>query len=185
MQELKGDKTKLQMRTTETEGRISAAEDNGQRYERALWYLLHREMDLTARCEDLPNRSRWNNLRIYRVPEGSQGKDVKEFVKELMQSTLQPMPEINLNIERAHRSVTAKPKNPTVAPRSLIVKFMDYSTKEAILRQAWIKRISSRQDIFWPWLLSGATKEESAGERCNQAAEAKKTTKPNVFTQHS
>ncbi|KAF7648192.1 hypothetical protein LDENG_00160570 [Lucifuga dentata] len=132
--------TKLEKKTIEAEDRISAAEDNGRRYERAIRYLLRREMDLTTRCEDLQNRSRCNNLRIYRVPEGSEGKDVKVFVKELIQSVLQPIPEVNLQIERAHRSLTAKPRNPTATPRSLIVRFVDYSVKEAILRQAWSQK---------------------------------------------
>lgn len=79
-------------------------------------------------------------MRIYRVPEGNEGVDVKEFVKELLQAALQPMPEVNLQIERAHRSLTTKPKNPEAAPRSLIVKFVDYSVKDAILRQAWSQR---------------------------------------------
>lgn len=58
MQELKGEMTKLEKRTTEAEGRISAVEDTGMRHQRAVRYLLHREMDLTARCEDLQTRSR-------------------------------------------------------------------------------------------------------------------------------
>ena len=65
-------------------------------------YLLHREMDLMARCEDLQNRSRRNNLRLYWVPKGSEGKDVKAFARELIQSVLQLMPEVNLQIQRAH-----------------------------------------------------------------------------------
>lgn len=36
--------------------------------ERAIRYLLHLDMNLTARCEDLQNRLRGNNLRIYCVP---------------------------------------------------------------------------------------------------------------------
>ena len=140
MQELKGEMTKLEKRTTEAEGRISDTEDTARRHERALRYLLLREMDLTARYEDLQNRSRRNNLRIYGVPEGSEGGDVKAFMKELIQSALQPMPEVNLQIERAHRALAAKPKNPTATPRSIIVKFVDYSVKEAILKQAWGQR---------------------------------------------
>lgn len=52
MQELEGEMTKLEKRTTEAEGRISAAEDIGMRQQRAIQYLLHREMELTARCEE-------------------------------------------------------------------------------------------------------------------------------------
>ena len=90
MQELRDEMTKLEKRTMDAEGRIGTAEDTGLRHQRAIRYLLHREMELTARCEDLQNRSRRNNLRIYRVPEGSEGKDVKAFVRELIHSVLQP-----------------------------------------------------------------------------------------------
>ncbi|KAL7845886.1 hypothetical protein AOLI_G00240780 [Acnodon oligacanthus] len=56
MKELKAEMTKLEKRTTETEGRISKIEDNGRRYENAIRHLLCREVDLKARCEDLQNR---------------------------------------------------------------------------------------------------------------------------------
>ena len=71
MQELRDEMTKLEKRTTEAKGRIGAAEDMGMRHQRAIRYLLHKEMDLMARCEELQSRSKRNNLRIYRVPEGS------------------------------------------------------------------------------------------------------------------
>lgn len=136
-----GDKLKtVENRTAEAEDRISTNEDTIRRHERALRHLLHREMDLTAKCEDMQNRLRRNNLRIYRVPEGREGRDVKAFVKELLQNTLQLPPELNISIERAHRALTAKPKRPTATPRSLIVKFLDYSVKENIIRQAWAQR---------------------------------------------
>lgn len=99
IEELKGEMTKLEKRTTEAEDRISAAEDNGRRYDRAIRYLLRREMNLSAKCEDLQNRTRRNNLRIYRVPEDSEGKDVKTFAKKLIQSVFKPMPDVNLQIE--------------------------------------------------------------------------------------
>lgn len=41
-------------------------------HQRALRHLLHRNIELTVRCEDLQNRLRRNNLRIYWVPEGSE-----------------------------------------------------------------------------------------------------------------
>lgn len=73
-----------------------------------------------------------NNLRIYQIPEGSEGNDMKACVEDLIQAEIKPMPQVNLQIERAHRSLTNKAKNPTTAPRSLIVKIVDYSVKDAI-----------------------------------------------------
>ena len=151
IEELKGEMTKLEKRTTEAEDRISAAEDNGRRYDRAIRYLLRREMNLSAKCEDLQNRTRRNNLRIYRVPEDSEGKDVKTFAKKLIQSVFKPMPDVNLQIERAHRSLTTKPTDPAAAPRSLIVRFVDYSVKDMILRQAWSQKklIYNNEQIYF------------------------------------
>lgn len=85
----------------------------------------------------MQNRLRRNNLRIYKVAEGSEGRDVKLFVHDLLKSALRLPPELNIVIERAHRALTAKPKNPEAAPRSLVVRFLDFSVKELILRQAW------------------------------------------------
>lgn len=62
------------------------------------------------------------------------------FVKELFQRALQLLPRLNINIERANRALNAKSKNPTAASRSLIVKFMDFTIKESVLRQAWAQR---------------------------------------------
>lgn len=140
MKDLKNDMVQLEKRTTEAEDRISSTEDTTQRHERAIRYLLHREMDLTARQEDLQNRSRRNNLRIYRVAENSEGTDMIAFVKELLRTTLQLSPEVNLQIERAHRALAAKPKSQTAAPRSIIIKFLDFTVKDMILRQAWGQR---------------------------------------------
>ncbi len=65
--------TKLENRIIEAEGRVGANEDTARRHEQAIPYLLHREIHLSVQCEDMQNRLRRNNLRIYRVPEGSEG----------------------------------------------------------------------------------------------------------------
>ena len=100
---------------------------------------MRREAALTDLCDDLQNRMRRNNLRIYQVPEGSEKGDVAGFVKQLIKDTLQLPPEINVHIERAHRSLGLKPDN-TALPRSIIVRFLDYTVKEAVLRQAWMQK---------------------------------------------
>lgn len=122
----------------ETVDRISSVEDAGLRHQRVIRHLLHREMDLTAKCKDLQNRSRWNNLGIYRIPEGNEGQDMKAFVKDLIKLVLPLKPDINIQMEGAHHSLAPKPKNPS--PRSLIVKFLDYSVKETVRRLTWSQR---------------------------------------------
>lgn len=130
---------KLEQRTTETDSRVSAAEDAGQRHERVLRHLVRREAMLTNLCDDLQNRMRHNNLRIYQVPEDSEKNDMVGFVKQLIKTSLQLPSERNLQIERAHRSLGLKPAN-SAPPRSIISRFLDYSEKESVLRQAWAQK---------------------------------------------
>lgn len=43
---------------------------------------------------------------------------------------------MNLQIERAHRALTPLPP-PGSAPRSIIVRFLDFRTKDTIFKAAW------------------------------------------------
>lgn len=107
------------------------------RHRKALRYLLHRDIDLTAKCDDLQNRLRRNNIRIFQIPEDSEGKDMPGFIKDLLQKELKLPPELDIKIERAHRSLAAKPKDVTAPPRSIIVRFLDAAVKDTIIKQAW------------------------------------------------
>lgn len=53
-------------------------------HQRARRHLLRRDIELTVRREDLQNRLRRNNLRIYGVPEGGEEGDIVGFVKDLL-----------------------------------------------------------------------------------------------------
>lgn len=128
----------LENRVEEAENRISVTEEVSQRNERVLRYLLRRETLLISQCDDLQNRLRRNNLRIYQVPEDSEKEDVTGFVRELIKSSL-GLTQIDIRIERAHRALGRKPLN-TEPSRSIIVRFLDYAVKEAILRKAWAKK---------------------------------------------
>ncbi|KAF7655958.1 hypothetical protein LDENG_00047890 [Lucifuga dentata] len=97
-------------------------------------------MDLTAKCEDLQNRLRRNNLRLYQVPEGSEGCDMIGFVKDLIHKVLNTPPEMEVKIERAHRAFISKPMDTAAPPRSIIVRFLDFTVKGAIPRQAWSQK---------------------------------------------
>lgn len=124
-------------RMEKLEERVGAAEDAEMRHRRALRYLLHRDIDLSAKCDDLQNRLRRNNIRIFQIPEDSEGKDMAGFIKDLLQKELKLPPDLDIKIERAHRSLAAKPKDATVPPRSIIVRFLDAAVKDAIIKQAW------------------------------------------------
>jgi len=131
--------TKVEQRVSEYEQRLSDAEDKSQRNERALHYLLLRDASLSAKCEDLESRARRNNVRIYGVKEDEEtNKDMLSFVNDLIRTSLTLPEELKLNIERAHRSLTMKPKDATSPPRSIIVRFLDYRIKETVIQEDFL-----------------------------------------------
>uniref|UniRef100_A0A672Y8S3 L1 transposable element RRM domain-containing protein n=1 Tax=Sphaeramia orbicularis TaxID=375764 RepID=A0A672Y8S3_9TELE len=133
--------TQLESRLTEYEERLAAAEEKSQRSERALRYLLYRDASISAKCEDLESRARRNNLRIYGVKEDEENNsNMIDFISDLIRTSLTLPGDLNLNIVRAHRSLTMKPKNPESPPRSIIVRFLDYRTKERVIQEAWKHR---------------------------------------------
>ncbi|KAK7919121.1 hypothetical protein WMY93_010405 [Mugilogobius chulae] len=78
--------------------------------------------------------------RIFGVPEGVEGASVSRFVEEMLRRELELPAETRLLIQRAHRALAEKPEH-GAAPRSIIVNFHQFDTKEMILRKAWQKRL--------------------------------------------
>ncbi len=84
VKDIKDQLTEHEERIEKVEERISTVEDITMRHQRALKYLLQRDVELTAKCDELENKMRRNNIRIYQIPEGSKGKDTAGFVKKLL-----------------------------------------------------------------------------------------------------
>uniref|UniRef100_A0A3Q1BE19 L1 transposable element RRM domain-containing protein n=1 Tax=Amphiprion ocellaris TaxID=80972 RepID=A0A3Q1BE19_AMPOC len=144
--------TKLEKRVVDAEERITATEETTAAHRKAIGFLLQREAELVERCEDLQNRARRQNLRLYQVPEGSEGRDMVTFIKKLLPTVLTELPlkEGDIRIDRAHRALMPKPKE-NDPPRSIGIRFADYTVKERILQQAWKQRtvkMGERQIYF-------------------------------------
>ncbi|KAK7901502.1 hypothetical protein WMY93_018271 [Mugilogobius chulae] len=128
--------TILEQQMADTHQRVSDTEDQLQRHERAIRYMLQREAKLSTKCEDLESRARRNNLRVYGIREGEEKNDMIHFITGMIRTALKLPDNLDLGVERAHRSLTMKPKD-TEPPRSIIVRFWDYRVKEKILQAAW------------------------------------------------
>ena len=144
--------TKLEKRVVDTEERITTTEETTAAHSKAIGFLLQREAELMERCEDLQNRARRQNLRLYQVLEGSEGNDMVAFIKKLLPTVLTELPltKDDIRIDRAHRALIARPKE-NDSPRSIVIKFADYTVKEQILQQAWKQRtvkMGERQIYF-------------------------------------
>lgn len=128
-------------RIDEAEGRISEAEDKVQVMEEALLEMLKLQETLETRIIDQESRSRRENIRIHGIPEGSEDNStsVAAFIEGLLREKLEIPTTSELKIERAHRSLGTKP-TPESPPRSVVVKFASFKTKEEVLRLAWRKK---------------------------------------------
>ena len=137
MTEIKQRMDKLDQRVTTAEQRVSNTEDRSVLHDRALTYLLKREASLAAKCDQLENMSRRNNIRLFGIKEGAEQNDMPGFIKKFLSDKIHLEGELSVRVERAHRATVPKPKEPTAPPRSIIVRFLDWGVKQTILQQAW------------------------------------------------
>lgn len=95
---------------------------------------------LKAKVADLEGRSRRNNIRIFGLPEAIEGPRPTTFFSELLVevfgASLFPSPP---DLDRAHRALTVKPK-PGERPRSVIIRFHKFQTKDLMIREARKRR---------------------------------------------
>uniref|UniRef100_A0A087YQ94 L1 transposable element RRM domain-containing protein n=1 Tax=Poecilia formosa TaxID=48698 RepID=A0A087YQ94_POEFO len=131
--------TKLEQQITDTNQRESDAEDQLPAIDCVLRYMLQREANLSAKCENLESTARCNNLRIYGIPEGEEKSDMISFVTDMMRTSLRLPKDMDLCLEKAHQSLNTKPKDSTPL-RSIIVRFSNYRVKEKVIQTAWNRR---------------------------------------------
>ncbi|KAK7884048.1 hypothetical protein WMY93_027171 [Mugilogobius chulae] len=97
----------------------------------------HKEM--SEKVEYLENKSRQNNIRIYGVKEGLEGNDPVGFITSLLTEKLDIPPEM-IQIAAAHRSLGQGSASGEAVPRSLVVRFIQWNTRQKVLHAAWSKK---------------------------------------------
>ena len=104
---------------------------------------------MQEKVTDLEGRSRRNNIRIFGVPEETEENSTNKYVDQLLKTELQLAEGAELHIQRAHRAPAQKPSL-NAPPRSIIVNFLKFETKEMILKTAWKKKIQvGNKQIFF------------------------------------
>lgn len=106
----------------------------------ALLHALKQQNILQDRLADQEGRNRRNNICIFGLKEGAEGNSAYQFIEQLLKMELSIPTETDLQIQRAHRALTEK-LDSDKPPRSLVVNFLQYTTKEKILKEAWRKKI--------------------------------------------
>ena len=84
---------------SEAQTRIDELKSFNMEAKEALLKTLREQRQLQEKLTDLEGRSRRNNLRIFGVPEGSEGDSVSRFVEELLRRELTLPTETNLLIQ--------------------------------------------------------------------------------------
>lgn len=133
----------------EVEERISEVEASGSVTRNTLLCLLKEQHKLRLKVTDLESRSRRNNIRMYGVPEDTEGESMIQFVESLLTKEL-PLPEgMSLGVQRAHRALAQKP-GPDANPRSIVINFLQFDVKETVLKLAWKNKvlINNKQVFF-------------------------------------
>lgn len=128
----------------EAQTRIADMESACLVMKETLLAVVKEKAEMREKVVDLESRSRRNNIRIYGVPEGKEGRSVTEFVNELFIRHLDLPEGVEPRVQRAHRALVQKPNAAAAAvapPRSIIVNFLEFQVKELVLRKAWQKKI--------------------------------------------
>jgi len=83
----------------EAENRVGCVEDMTLDLTKALTDSIKRQRSIQNKLTDLESRSRRNNIRLFGVEEGEEGKSVKQFVTDFLKREL-PLPaDLDLKIQ--------------------------------------------------------------------------------------
>ena len=120
--------------------------------------LMEQEISkLKSHTEDLENRNRRNNLRLYGLPEALEGENLLTFLKKFLPDLLDLPESPSLNIQRAHR--LGRIQQQSTKPRGIIMLFLEFTDLLRVLNAAREKRhlVWSGQRLFISQDLSNAT----------------------------
>ena len=137
--DIRGDLKSTATRVEEAEQHVAELEERNLDLEDSLRQMQQKQETLQTKMTDLEARSRRNNVRIYGIPEGEEENNMMDFVAKLLKSELATPSELDLKIQRCHRALAPRPPR-EAPPRSIIINFHKYKTKELILSSAWKKK---------------------------------------------
>lgn len=141
MEHVRKDITDCLERVTQAETRISTTEDDVATLQKKVKNLEGKNKDLEEKVSDLEARSRRSNVRLVNLPESVEGDDTCGFLESWIPEALElPQLQGKLAVERAHRLGPRRQHKTDSAPRTLIMKFLNYKDKEAVMKAARAKK---------------------------------------------
>ena len=142
LKEIKGEVAKTNFRLDAAEARIVGSEERIQNVEDVLHEMLTLQEAIQSKLTALEQYTRRESIRIYGVPEGSEGsaRSLVPFVAKLLRENLNIPTTTALQIQRAHRALAPQPTGPDAQPRSIVAKFLCFTMKEEVIKLAWEKK---------------------------------------------
>lgn len=142
--ELQEQKAKL----AEAEGRITELEEWNTDANETLLNLLNQTRHMQDKITEQEARSQRNNIRIFGLPEETEGSSMMNYLDQLLRAELELPEETQLQIQRAHRTPPLK-RSAGAPPRAVVVNFLQFETKEMILKKVWQKKVKVGEKIIW------------------------------------
>lgn len=99
--------------------------------------LLEERQRMMDELDDVVQRSKRNNIRVFQLSEEAtpaEGETMVQFMTDWLRKELAI--DTDLGIQRAHRALGPKRK-PDEPPRSVIINFQRFDVKEKVLAKAW------------------------------------------------
>lgn len=137
LNEIMADMKETRDRAEEAVQRVADMEEWTAAAKEVLSQTLSNQDKIQAKLTDLEARSRRNNVRVYGIPEDAEGSNLQEFIERFIETELS-IQDVNLGIQRCHRVLGPKPPQ-NATPRSVLIYFLEYRTKELVLCSAWKK----------------------------------------------
>ncbi|KAJ1099984.1 hypothetical protein NDU88_005075 [Pleurodeles waltl] len=109
--------------------------NNHECLEEQVCSLTSKSSKMEARLQDQEGRSRRNNGRVVRVPEGLEGPSTDFFVEDLVLNKLKPKRLFNFFLCTGTENARSSPK-PEAPPRTIIPRIVNYRNRNASLQAA-------------------------------------------------
>ncbi|XP_026020582.1 uncharacterized protein LOC113020645 [Astatotilapia calliptera] len=124
----------------EAEARIAEVESTLEKTETSLNSAIKRIALLEAKTDDLENRGRRKNLRIFGIKEGAEGQQsLFEFINIMLPKWLGLAPDKSFTLERVHRTLASGKPNQS---RAVLIRFLKFQEKELVYREARKQQIT-------------------------------------------
>ncbi|KAL0195444.1 hypothetical protein M9458_009016, partial [Cirrhinus mrigala] len=130
--DVKRDVSSNATRVEEAEGRIHDTEKSLEKTEAALDLAIKRTTYLESKTDDLENRGKRKNLRLYGIRESAEGqKTLLEFISDMLAQWLGP--DKSFTLERVHHTLVSGKPNQN---RAILIHFLKFQEKEFVYRKS-------------------------------------------------